>query len=105
MRWEKTKDWRPKCRILSGGKDLSINYHEVGKATIKVEYITEVDIKLHMIQDSQENNQNQSQQSSWFGSKFGMLGAGAPKHTEAGQMPQRRNRAYTDEAPQIENRF
>ena len=48
MRWEKSKDWRPRCKILSGKKDLTVNYHEVGKSSIKVEYICEVDIRLHI---------------------------------------------------------
>ena len=44
---EKTKDWRPRSKILSG-KDQFISYHEVGKATIRADYISEIDVKLHL---------------------------------------------------------
>lgn len=53
IRWEKTKDWRPRSKILAG-KDQLISYHEVGKATIRADYISDIDVKLHINQDSDE---------------------------------------------------
>jgi len=47
IKLEKTKDWRPRSKILTE-KDQQISYHEVGKANVKVDYISEIDVKLHI---------------------------------------------------------
>lgn len=103
IRWEKTKDWRfPK---VLRAKEQSSGYHEVGKLTVKVEFISEVDIKVHLGQDSEElkaNLNKKLQQNSRFGGIFASLAAGGQKPNE--DIP-RRDRVYSDNPPQTQSRF
>ena len=50
LRWEKTKNWRPNAKVIESDQ-LSFNLDGVGRILVQVEYLTEKDLKGHILAD------------------------------------------------------
>lgn len=50
LRWEKTKNWRSNAKVIESDQ-FSFNLDGVGRILVQVEYLTEKDLKGHILAD------------------------------------------------------